>query len=185
MLSRAFVGRASLAGLEDDIIPVRAEIFQAGKELQARVKAMAQEITPFLLDHPSQTSTEALQTAEQAFLSAWNAFIADFDEWDPDEEDYFDRWGRRNEVLAFRKRFVDLQDWFAQLTGSNTSTPKYKPSELPKSSPWQTIAMYAIYTIIAGIGVYGVSQVYTAYKGTSFLRLRRNPRRRRVRRRRS
>lgn len=180
----AVVRQRGLSGLEDDIIPSRSDINAAGKELQGRVKALASEITSFIVDNPSQTTPADFQTGEQAFLVAWNSFVTDFTEWDPDNTEwYIDRWKRRADVLAFRTRFNSLQEWFTSL-GAFDSTPKYKPSELPSSSPWPTLARYAIYALVAGVVVYGGVQLYTVAKTSGMLRLRTNPTRKKVRRRR-
>lgn len=167
-------------GLEDDLIPVRAEIYQAGKELQTRIQAMGGDVSNWLMSRTGD------QPGEQGFLTAWNSFVSEFQDWDPDNENwYLDRWGRRNEVLAFRKRFAGLQEWFKAL-GAFTATPAYKPDELPSKSPWTDIARYAVYVLVAGVAVYGAVNLLPFFASLKTgLRLRRNPSRRRIRRRRS
>jgi hypothetical protein len=179
MLSLVRHAYSGLASVEDDVVPNRPEIDAADDELHARILALSSEVGNYLVN----TSSDS---AQQAFLVAWNAFVADFNDWHDDWYTPVGLWARRAKLLAYRKRFADLQDWFKGL-GNPSSTPAYKPSELPSPSPWPVIATYAVYALMAGVAIYGVAQVFPAVKalGTG-LRLLKNPRRRRrvIRRRR-
>jgi hypothetical protein len=161
-----------IVGLEDDIIPAVADIDGAIQDLQAKIKAFQSETFDQLPDVPQA----------QAFLITWNAFVADFDQWRG--AFWVDRWKRRNEVLAYRKRFNGLQEFWRGLVGTvATTTPQYKAAEI--TGPSYGIPSWVVPAALVLGGLVLVSQlgVLGPAMGSlkSLVSTRANPRRRRRR----
>jgi hypothetical protein len=144
--------------LETDVIPTVADIDAGIADLGGKIKAFATETFDQLPDVPQA----------QAYLVAWNAFIVDFERWR--DAFWFDRWGRRNEVIAYRKRFNALQEWWAGLSGTLvTTTPEYKPAET--TGPSYGIPSWVIPAALAVGGLVLITQL-TGVLGPTLASLR-------------
>lgn len=156
-------------GLEDDVIPVVADIEGAIAELGAKIRAFAAETFEQLPDVP----------AAQGYLVAWNTFVQEFDAWR--DGWWVDRFKRRNEVLSYRKRFNTLQAFFHGLAGTAaTTTPQFKPSET--TGPTFGIPSWALPVALGVAGLVVLSQLGAlgpALASIKALVPRTNPRRRR------
>lgn len=144
-----------LGGFEDDLAPSWADIKTASQELDGRVRAFSTELAEAL---PGVSN-------DAGFLVAWNKFISEWNDYRDSgfgnsQGWQFDRRGRRDGVMGFRKRFNDLQAWFAALPGAPTSsTPSYKGNEVATPSPWPGLVQTAVTVGIVGLGVYVAAQV--------------------------
>jgi hypothetical protein len=160
-------------GLEDDFIPTVADIDGAIQDLGAKIKAFSSETFEQLPDVPRV----------QAWLITWNVFVQDFEGWR--SAFWFDRWKRRNEVIAYRKRFNGLQEFFRGLVGAVvTTTPEFKAAET--TGPSYGIPSWAVPAALAIGGLVLVTQL-TGVLGPALgslkgmVGIRANPRRRRRR----
>jgi hypothetical protein len=153
--------------LEDDVFPVVADIEGAIAELGGKIRAFASETFQQLPDVPQA----------QAYLVAWDAFVQEFDAWR--DGWWANPFRRRNEVLAYRRRFNDLQTFFRGLTGAvATTTPQFRPEQIKPS----LIPSWALPVALGLGGLLLVAQLAPAMLSLKALVPRPNPRRRRRRR---
>lgn len=144
----------SMGALETDLIPTQADIKAATLELDAKVKAFASEFFEQLPD------VEA-----QPFLVAWNQFVADWGKWR--DAFFVDRWGRRNEVIAFRGRFNGLISWWKSLQGASTTviTPTYTNEQVNPPSGMADTVRWAAYGAIALAAAVALGQLAGLARG--------------------
>lgn len=164
---------SGLGDVADAFWPTTGDIDTATNSLAITIQELGTDIF--------NDTGNASDDSYQAFLTAWDAFVADFDQW----KDTTLYWNptRRDELIDYRKRFNDLLSTYQGFSGSLTVGVKPVPGDTPSPNP--LVALEGIASkVVAGVVIVGA--LYAGVKAIGLVRSFKtttNPRRRRRRRR--
>lgn len=161
MILRRVAAVPALSGVEDDTWPSTGAIDTETASLATSVAQLGRDI----FDGFGRDAYPIGDAGVQALQNAWNAFLADFDQWK--DAAWFWNPSRRNELVSYRARFNDL---LAQWRSVPEVVTAAKPvaGAAPAKSPLDKAADVAgslVWIVGIGAALWVGTTVYKELKG--------------------
>jgi hypothetical protein len=141
-------GRAGFGAVENSLWPTTGDIDTETASLATQVHQLAQDI--FNANVPADDTWSVFQ-------NAWNAFIADFNQWK--DAAWFWNLTRRDQLLNYRTKFNALLDKAKSMGIGTMASPQADTGSDPVSKLLGTLTTVAI-VVGAAVGGYYAFQIY-------------------------